>query len=70
MRMIAGFADKYTERCKEAIAGGDSAVTVETVNDFMEELRGTISEAYEQCRYVPYEVRKKLGKMYSKYRNI
>jgi hypothetical protein len=72
MSVIAGFAQRYTERCRAYLESGNIAAGEEYAHRYSQEMRMMVSRAYENHvlsggRYLPYDVKQHLTKMYLNY---
>ncbi|MCG5105656.1 hypothetical protein MBO12_01315 [Candidatus Saccharibacteria bacterium] len=69
MSVIAGFAQRYTERCRAYLESGNIAAGEEYAYLQSGEIGKRISEAYERhilsgSRYLPYDVKQRLAAMH------
>lgn len=74
MSVIAGFAQRYTERCHAYLESGNIAAGKEFAYVQLKEISNMISNACEKylesgVRYLPYDVKQHLTKMYLNYTN-
>ena len=72
MSVIAGFAQRYTERCRAYLESGNIAAGEEHAYLQSGEMGKMISEAYKRhilsgSRYLPYDVKQRLAAMYQNY---
>ena len=72
MSVIAGFAQRYTERCRAYLESGNIAAGKEFAYVQLKEISNMISNACEKylepgVRYLPYDVKQHLTKMYQNY---
>lgn len=72
MSVIAGFAQRYTERCRAYLESGNIAAGKEFAYVQLKEISNMISNACEKylepgVRYLPYDVKQHLTKMYLNY---
>lgn len=72
MSVIAGFAQRYTERCRAYLESGNIAAGKEFAYVRLKEISNMISNACEKylepgVRYLPYDVKQHLTKMYLNY---
>ena len=72
MSVIAGFAQRYAERCRAYLESGNIAAGEEYAYLQSGEIGKRISEAYERhilsgSRYLPYDVKQRLAAMYQNY---
>lgn len=74
MSVIAGFAQRYAERCRAYLESGNIAAGKEFAYVQLKEISNMISNACEKylesgVRYLPYDVKQHLTKMYLNYTN-
>lgn len=72
MSVIAGFAQRYAERCRAYLESGNIAAGKEFTYVQLKEISNMISNACEKylepgVRYLPYDVKQHLTKMYLNY---
>lgn len=72
MRVIAGFAQRYAERCRAYLESGNIAAGEELAYVQLKEISNMISNACEKylepgVRYLPYDVKQHLTKMHLNY---
>lgn len=72
MSVIAGFAQRYAERCRTYLESGNIAAGKEFAYVQAGEISKMISNAYEKylepgVRYLPYDVKQRLAAMYLNY---
>lgn len=72
MSVIAGFAQRYAERCRSYLESGNIAAGKEFAYVQLKEISNMISNACEKylepgVRYLPYDVKQHLTKMYLNY---
>lgn len=72
MSVIAGFAQRYAERCRAYLESGNIAAGKEFAYVQLKEISNMISNACEKylepgVRYLPYDVKQRLAAMYQNY---
>ena len=72
MRVIAGFAQRYAERCRAYLESGNIVAGKEFAYVQSGEISNMISNACEKylepgVRYLPYDVKQRLAAMYQNY---
>lgn len=72
MCVIAGFAQRYAERCHTYLESGNIAAGEEYAHRYSQEMRMMVTHAYENHvlsggRYLPYDVKQHLAAMYQNY---
>lgn len=72
MSVIAGFAQRYAERCRTYLESGNIAAGEEYAHRYSQEMRMMVTRAYENHvlsggRYLPYDVKQRLAAMYQNY---
>ena len=72
MSVIAGFAQRYTERCRAYLESGNIAAGEEYAHRYSQEMRMMVTRAYENHvlsggRHLPYDVKQRLAAMYQNY---
>lgn len=72
MSVIAGFAQRYAERCRAYLESGNIAAGEEYAHRYSQEMRMMVTHAYENHvlsggRYLPYDVKQRLAAMYQNY---
>lgn len=72
MSVIAGFAQRYAERCRAYLESGNIAAGEEYAHRYSQEMRMMVTRAYENHvlsggRYLPYDVKQRLAAMYQNY---
>lgn len=72
MSVIAGFTQRYAERCRAYLESGNIAAGKEFAYVQLKEISNMISNACEKylepgVRYLPYDVKQHLTKMYLNY---
>lgn len=72
MSVIAGFAQRYAERCRAYLESGNIAAGEEYAHRCSQEMRMMVTRAYENHvlsggRYLPYDVKQRLAAMYQNY---
>lgn len=72
MSVIAGFAQRYTERCRAYLESGNIAAGEEYAHRYSQEMRMMVTRAYENHvlsggRYLPYDVKQRIAAMCQNY---
>lgn len=72
MSVIAGFAQRYAERCRAYLESGNIAAGEEYAHRYSQEMRMMVTRAYENhvlpgVRYLPYDVKQRIAAMYQNY---
>lgn len=72
MSVIAGFAQRYAERCRAYLESGNIAVGEEYAYRHLKEMMMMVARAYENYvlsggRYLPYDVKQRIAAMYQTY---
>lgn len=72
MSVIAGFAQRYAERCRTYLESGNIAAGKEFAYVQLKEISNMISNACEKylepgVRYLPYDVKQRIAAMYQNY---